>query len=110
MLISEEKGFSAKTFFSWQFLMFKVLLLVILAMVLEKPAGSLAGRISLGKTTFGLHTYDIRGHHVYAMVEGPREGQSQERGVWVNDDGTFKFERLPVGEYQLRVRAKGYES
>ncbi|HEY9681704.1 MAG TPA: MG2 domain-containing protein [Oculatellaceae cyanobacterium] len=99
-----------KQLFSWQLLVLKVLLLALVAVLVEKPSGVLTGRISLAEKGFGLKTYDIRENKVYVIAEGPRNGPSLERGVWVQPDGSFKFDHLPVGEYQIRVRAKGFES
>jgi uncharacterized protein YfaS (alpha-2-macroglobulin family) len=99
-----------KQMFAWQLLLLKVLLLALVAVLVEKPSGMLTGRISLQQKGFGLNTYDIRENRVYVIAEGPRNGPSLERGVWVQPDGSFKFDHLPVGEYQLRVRAKGFAS
>jgi alpha-2-macroglobulin len=96
--------------FSWQFLAIKMLLLALLAVWLEKPAGSLEGHISMEMKGFGMQTYDMRGNHVYALVNGPRGGPEIERAAWVHPDGTFKLDHLPVGEYSLRVRARGFQT
>ncbi len=108
MFINEQPLFSPRTSLSWQLLAIKLILLALLAVVLEKPAGSLSGHISLEMKGFGLNTYDMRQNHVYALVDGPRSGPSVERAVWVRPDGSFKLDHLPVGEYNLRVRAKGF--
>jgi hypothetical protein len=71
---------------SWEFIVLKVLLLALLAVLLEKPCGSLAGRLALQQEGFNLYTYDMKQHHVYALAIGPRGKQSQERGVWVKND------------------------
>ena len=110
MHITRRRGFKAKTLFTWQFLMLKLLLLALVAVLVDKPTGVLTGRISIGEKGFGLQTYDIRANKVYVIAEGPRQGPPIERGVWVQNDGTFKFDHLPVGEYQIRVRAKGFSS
>jgi alpha-2-macroglobulin len=102
--------FDARNLFSWQFLLLKILLLALIAVAVEKPSGALYGRIAMGEKAFGLHTYDVKANKVYVIAEGPRSGVSIERGVWVQPDGHFKFDHLPVGEYQLRVRAKGFSS
>jgi uncharacterized protein YfaS (alpha-2-macroglobulin family) len=95
-------------FFSWPWLVVKVLLLMVVAVAMEKPCGSLAGRISLELPGFNLHTYNVREHDVYAVAIGPRGGKSDERGVWVNSDGSFKIDHLPVGEYELKLHAPGF--
>ena len=110
MFTGKVRGFSAKSLFSWQFLMIKILLLALVAVLVEKPTGVMGGRISVGQKGFGLHTYDIKANKVYVIAEGPRNGPSIERGVWVQDDGHFKFDHLPVGEYQIKVRAVGFET
>lgn len=80
----------------------------VIAIATEKPVGSIEGRIALEQAGFNLKTYDIRNNKVYALVVGPRGGDLVERGVWVKPDGTFQLNRLPVGEYDLRVRATGF--
>jgi hypothetical protein len=52
----------------------------------------------------------MRGNKVYALAIGPRGGNIIERGVWVNKDGSFKITQLPVGEYDLNVRATGFST
>ncbi|HEY9792916.1 MAG TPA: MG2 domain-containing protein [Candidatus Obscuribacterales bacterium] len=93
---------------SWEFVILKLLLLSLLAVLLSKPVGSLSGRLALEQEGFNLYTYDMKQHHVYAIAIGPREGPSEERGVWVNKDGTFRIDNLPVGEYQLKVHVPGF--
>ena len=110
MSTAKSFSFNARNLFSWQFLLLKILLLALVAVAVEKPSGGLGGRIAMGEKAFGLHTYDVKANKVYVIAEGPREGVSIERGVWVQPDGTFQFDHLPVGEYQLRVRAKGFSS
>ncbi|WP_303674878.1 MG2 domain-containing protein [Vampirovibrio chlorellavorus] len=81
-----------------------------IAIGLEKPTGSLAGKIDLEQEGFQLSSYDIKGNKVYALAVGPRGGTLVERGVWVKPDGTFKINQLPVGEYSLTVRAPGFST
>ncbi len=89
-------------------LVFLVLVAGVVSIVLEKPAGALAGHIALQEPGFDLSTYDLRDNKVYAVVMGPRGGDLVERGVWVNRDGSFQINQLPVGEYTLRARAPGF--
>lgn len=93
---------------SWQFIILQVLMLLGVAVYLDKPTGSLAGSIALQKEKFGLYSYDLTKNKAYVIAIGPRGTQSDERGVWVKPDGTFKIDQLPVGEYQIKVRAPGY--
>ncbi len=93
---------------SWQFIVLQVLLLLGVAVYLEKPTGSLAGSIALQKEKFGLYTYDLTKNKAYVIAIGPRGTTSDERGVWVKSDGTFRIDNLPVGEYQIKVRAPGF--
>ncbi len=86
----------------------KVLLLALLGVSLERPVGSVAGQITLEEKGFGLSSYDLKGNKVYAMAYGPRNGPQVERGVWINEDGTFRIDQLPEGEYQIKLRATGY--
>ena len=80
------------------------------SIALEVPTGSIDGHISLEQPDFKLQSYDLREHKVYALVTGPGTRGDVERGVWVNRDGSFKISRLPVGEYQLKVRAPGFST
>src|SRR3982751_5389682 len=82
----------------------------VIAIAVEKPVGAINGRIMLEEQGFNLSTYDMRGNKVYALAIGPRGGNVVERGVWVNKDGTFKITQLPVGEYDLKVRATGFST
>ncbi|HEY9713942.1 MAG TPA: carboxypeptidase-like regulatory domain-containing protein, partial [Chroococcales cyanobacterium] len=98
-----------KSFFlTWQFVAFKLLFLAALAIWLGKPTGTIEGSIALEMPQFGLSTYDMGSNHVYAIAIGPRGDQSDERGVWIKQDGSFRIDQLPVGEYQLKVRAPGF--
>lgn len=104
--------------------LFVILLIGMLATVgimLEQKVGSIFGRIALEQKGFGLSSYNIRQNKVYATATGPRfTGNSQgentqpaktiTRGVWVNGDGTFQLDQLPVGEYSVRIRAPGFET
>ncbi|MBX9695257.1 MAG: hypothetical protein K2Z81_22925, partial [Cyanobacteria bacterium] len=101
---------SDNNFFSWEFILVNLCLFALVALFLEKPVGSLEGRIALEQKGFGLYSYDIRRNNVYAVARGPRYGTMIARGVWVNKDGTFKINQLPCGEYMLEVRAPGFES
>lgn len=94
--------------FSWHLILLKLLLLVTLGVALEKPSGSIEGRLALQQEGFNLYSYDLKGHHVYAIAIGPRGDSSQERGVWVNGDGSFRIDGLPVGEYELKVHVPGF--
>ncbi|MBS1996146.1 MAG: hypothetical protein JSS86_07540 [Cyanobacteria bacterium SZAS LIN-2] len=96
------------TVFSWELLVLQLLFLALVAVSMDKPTGSLSGQVALEEKGFDLATYNLRDHHVYAIVNGPRSGQSIERGSWVKADGTFEIGQLPVGEYLLRVRAPGF--
>lgn len=88
-------------------------LLAVAGIVLTQPVGAITGRVSvMNPDNTGLSTYDMRSNKVYAMVSGPRtaNGYGNERGVWVNSDGTFTIPRLAVGEYSLRVKAPNFET
>lgn len=98
------------TFLSWEFFILKVILFGILAVMLDKPVGSVTGQIALEKESSGLYSYNIRQNKVFAVASGPRDGNTITRGAWVDDDGNFKIEQLPVGEYSIRVQAKGFST
>lgn len=80
----------------------------LIAIALEKPTGSIAGSINLEEPGFHLSTSELRSHRVFALVTGPQGGNIIERGAWVKPDGSFQISQLPVGEYQIRVRASGF--
>lgn len=94
--------------FSWEFLFLQVIFLGLVAVMLETPTGALSGSIALEQKDFGLYSYSLKENKVYALINGPRGGPQLERGVWVNNDGTFQFDGLPIGEYMLTVRAPGF--
>lgn len=110
MYFTKEKNERGSIFLSWEFVLVKILLFGFLSIALEKPVGSLAGQIALQQAGFGLYSYDIRKNRVFALAIGPRGSSSNERGVWVDADGTFKIDQLPVGEYMLKIRAPGYST
>jgi uncharacterized protein YfaS (alpha-2-macroglobulin family) len=93
--------------FSWIFVGLLLTLVALLAVSLEKPTGSISGRVSLEQKGFHTQSYNFKEHRAYALVNGPRQG-AIERGVFINQDGTFALANLPVGEYHLKVRAKGF--
>jgi len=97
-------------FLSWEIMLLYSLLMAAVVVVLQHPAGSISGVIALEEKKFGLYTYNIRQNKVFAVATGPRDGISIARGVWVKDDGSFSIDNLPVGEYELRVRAPGFET
>lgn len=104
----ENENGAAQFFLSWQFLVFKVFVFALITIYLMKPTGSLAGRLAFEEKGFHLYSSTVGGRKVSAVAIGPRGPQSDERGVWVKDDGTFRLDQLPVGEYELRVRAPGF--
>lgn len=93
---------------SWQFIILQVLMLIGVAVYLDKPKGSLAGRIALQKEKFNLYSYDMTKNKAYVIAIGPRGTNSDERGVFVKQDGSFRIDQLPIGEYQIKVRAPGF--
>lgn len=97
--------------FSWVFAILMVFVMVGVGLALETPVGSIGGKIAVQQPGFNLATYDIRKHKVYAMAVGPRSNSRMiERGVWVKNDGTFRIDHLPKGEYSLVVKAQGFET
>ena len=97
-----------KIFTGWNLILVKLLFLALLALYLEQPVGSVAGQITLEERGFGISSYDLKDNKVYAMAFGPRGCPQLERGVWINNDGTFRIDQLPEGEYQIKLRATGY--
>ncbi len=96
--------------FTWLFVAFLIVLLAAAAVVLDKPMGAIAGRVAIEQKGFHLKSYDLKDNKVFVLASGPRKGPYVERGAWVNNDGTFKIEQLPVGEYSIRVRAPGFST
>jgi len=98
-------------FLSWEVMLLYCLLAAVVFLLLQQPSGSVSGKIAIETDKkFGLFTYGLRKNKVYAVATGPREGTTIARGVWVNDDGSFTINQLPVGEYQIKVRAPGFET
>ncbi len=104
------KSLNTNPLLSWQFFLLKILLFGLAAVLISKPVGSISGRIAMEQEGFNLYSYNLRDHHVYATAIGPRGGDEQERGVWVDGDGRFEISQLPVGEYQLKVRVPGFST
>lgn len=105
-LVKSEKNI----FLSVHLTLLKLVLLAVLSMSLTKPVGSISGQIALEKKGFNLYTYDLRKNKVYAVATGPRGDDSVERGVWIGEDGHFRIDHLPVGEYSLKIHAQGYST
>lgn len=104
------QGATRNPLLSWEFLLLKILLIALAAVLLGKPVGSISGQIAMEQDGFNLYTYNMKGHKVYAIAIGPRKGPEEERGVWVDDKGKFKIDQLPVGEYSLRIRVPGFST
>jgi hypothetical protein len=69
--------------FSWVFVGLLLTLVALLAVSLEKPTGSISGRVSLEQKGFHTQAYNFKEHRAYALVNGPRQG-AIERGVFIN--------------------------
>jgi len=95
-------------FLSWQFLLVKLLALVLVSIYVTKPTGSLSGRVVVEQEDFHLFTSALGEREVKILVTGPRGESSDERAVWVKRNGNFCIEQLPVGEYELSARAPGF--
>jgi uncharacterized protein YfaS (alpha-2-macroglobulin family) len=97
--------------FLWSVLVLVLVLAAgLIAIAIEKPTGTISGKIDLEEPGFQLSTYNIRDHRILALAVGPSGGKIIERGVWVKPDGSFRINQLPVGEYQVRVRATGFST
>jgi uncharacterized protein YfaS (alpha-2-macroglobulin family) len=105
-LVKDDKN----AFLSVHLTLLKLVLLAVLSISLTKPTGSVSGHIALQQKGFHLYSYDMKQNRVYALAQGPRGDESIERGVWVQPDGTFRIDQLPVGEYSLKVHAQGYST
>lgn len=108
--MTSSASLSRNPMLSWQFFFLKILLFGLALVLLSKPTGSVSGRIAMEQEGFNLYTYNMKQHKVYAIAIGPRDGIEEERGVWVDGDGKFQIDQLPVGEYQLKVRVPGFST
>lgn len=97
-------------FLTWEVMLLYMLVAAAIAVFLQRPSGSVTGTIALEEKKFGLASYNIRENKVYVVATGPRDGISLARGAWVKEDGSFTIEQLPVGEYEIKVRAPGFET
>ncbi len=80
---------------------------------LEEPYGKISGQVAIKREGYGIPIKELnKRDKVYALVSGPNYSNHGrvERGTWVRPDGKFQIERLPVGEYTLRVKAPGFSS
>jgi iron complex outermembrane receptor protein len=82
----------------WAFLSSFVLLLSILA----SPASAQSGTTLSGRVTQGDNNQPLAGALV--VIDELR------REVRVGDDGSFRFENVPPGQYHVGVRAEGYST
>jgi len=89
-------------------ILFQLLAFALVSVALERPAGSIAGQISLEKKGFHLQFSKLNDQKVYVTASGPRGKPEEERGVWVKSDGKFQIDHLEKGEYALKVHASGY--
>jgi hypothetical protein len=95
---------------TWIFVILNIALIAATAILLDKPSGAISGRVAIEEPGFNLHTYDMRKNRAYVLVTGPRKGPMIDRGAWVDRDGRFKIDQLPVGEYTLKLRAPGFST
>ncbi len=103
--------FNRNLLLSWEFFFIKVLFFGLAAVLIAKPSGSISGRIAMEQDGFNLYSYNMRQHRVYAIAIGPRDAENEEeRGVWVDGDGKFEINQLPVGEYSLKIRVPGFST
>jgi uncharacterized protein YfaS (alpha-2-macroglobulin family) len=99
-----------KTLLSLGLVFIGLLLFAFLAVALEKPVGSISGRLALEQPGFDLYSYNLRNNKVYALAIGPRDGTTVERGVWLNKNGSFQINQLPIGEYALQIKVPGFST
>ncbi|MBX9686137.1 MAG: carboxypeptidase regulatory-like domain-containing protein, partial [Candidatus Obscuribacterales bacterium] len=107
---SPVSSFNRNPLLSWELLLLKILFFGLVAVLLSRPVGSISGRIAMKQDGFNLYSYNMKQHKVYAIAIGPRDGVEEERGVWVDNDGHFEIDQLPVGEYTLKVRVPGFST
>lgn len=96
----------------WLIAFITIFLLAGAGLAFERPYGSISGQIALEQAGFGIATYDMQANKVYAKAIGPVGNNETmlDRGVWVSKDGRFQINHLPIGEYQLRVKAPGFNT
>ncbi len=111
MYTSKVNRYGAASFFlSWQFLALKIFVFALASIYLTQPTGALVGRVAFEQKGYNLYQYGLQNHDISAVAIGPRGPFSDERGVWVKSDGTFRVDQLPVGEYELRLRSRGFHT
>ncbi len=99
---------NGNSFLSFSAILVQLAFFALVNVGLEKPVGSISGRVSLEKPGFHLHFSNLKNKKVYALAILRTGPGNDERGVWVKPDGTFQIDHLPAGEYSLRIDAPGY--
>ena len=91
----------------WKWILSIVLFigLAVFALFIEQPKGSIAGNIILQHGQSAYDTSNIKESDARVIAYGP-----VTRASYINSNGSFKIDGLPVGEYSLKIRAKGYSS
>ena len=92
------------------FILIQLLVFSLVSIALDKPIGSITGKVTLEKAGFNLQFADLKVHQAYVTATGPRGQPAEERGVWVTPDGSFRIDHLVKGEYLVKVHANGYSS
>lgn len=92
---------------AWKWLLNIIIFLGLASygLFIEQPKGSIAGNVLL---QHGENAYDIsniKNYDTRVIASG-----TVTRASYVDSNGNYKIDGLPVGEYSLRVRAKGYST
>ncbi len=98
---------------TWLIALISVFALLGLCIALDKPKGSISGQIQLQKNSeFKTFYQKIKPKTVYALaITQGKEGESPiSRGAWINENGKFQINNLPVGEYSLQIKAPNYQT
>lgn len=94
----------------WILTILALICLVVVGIMLEKPTGSISGQLLLADVVkkgeqITYSTDNIKSAGAYVVAYG-----SVVRGSYVDAEGRYKFDNIPVGSYRLQARANGYSS
>lgn len=96
--------------FRWLLSIVFIISLVVVGIMLEKPKGSVEGKVFLQQYTKGAVNYlyntdNIKSSNARVIAYG-----QVIRGAKIGINGKFRIDGLPVGSYRIQVRADGYSS
>ena len=94
----------------WLLTAFIFICLIALGIMLEKPKGNIVGSVYLQKTMSGADSKIYNTDNVFksnprVIAYGP-----VVRGSYVDRNGNYKINGLPVGDYRVTIKADDYQS